>query len=160
MPSVGKATVRHDAPGLSLAGEAQPAGGAAEGAEAESVILGIRFVDFDSEIWRPSASEGRLTVAEPGIVLSRTAAEDLGVSVGDSVVVSHTVRTGPGAFVGGTSTLEVLALHPHPLRSIAYIHTGHAGLWGFEGLANDVTGVPALGGTVGDTRRALFGSAG
>ena len=98
------------------------------------MILGIRFVDFDSEIWRPSASEGRLTVAEPGIVLSRTAAEDLGVSVGDSVVVSHTVHTGPGAFVGGTSTLEVLALHPHPLRSIAYIHTGHAEPVGFRGL--------------------------
>ena len=147
-------------PGLSLAAEAQPVGAAPEGAEDDAVFLSIRFVDFDSEIWRPSASQGRLSVAEPGIVLSLTAAEDLGLAVGDSVVVSHTVRTGPGAFAGGTSTLEVLALHPHPLRSIAYIHLGHAGMWGFEGLANDVTGVPALGGTVGDARRALFGADG
>ena len=138
----------------------QPVGAAPEGAEDDAVFLSIRFVDFDSEIWRPSASQGRLSVAEPGIVLSLTAAEDLGLAVGDSVVVSHTVPTGPGAFAGGTSTLEVLALHPHPLRSIAYIHLGHAGMWGFEDLANDVTGVPALGGTVGDARRALFGADG
>lgn len=146
--------------GLSLPGEVQSVGAAPESAEDEAVLLGIRFVNFDSETWRPSASEGQLSVAEPGIVLSTTAAEDLDVAVGDSVAVSHSARTGPGAFVASTSTLEVLALHPHPLRSIAYMHIEHAGLWGFEGLANDVTGVPTVGGTVSDARRALFGAEG
>ena len=44
------------------------------------------------------------------LILSLTAAEDLGLAVGDSVVVSHTVRTGPGAFAGATSTGLGLAL--------------------------------------------------
>ena len=130
------------------------------GLDQDAVDLNIQFIDFQSGFWAPTASEGNLSTGNPGIVLARKAAADLGVRVGDQIRLTHPIRTGPGAFGIGATTIPVLAIHPHPLRIDAYIDIRHAGIAGLEGLANEVTGAPAQGSTLNDVKRALFGTPG
>ncbi len=119
--------------------------------------LVVRFVDFGSAVWTPTASQGSLSAGAPGIVLADKAAQDLGVEVGDEVMLTHPVLV-DGAFSYGTRTLPVTAIHPHPLRLNAYMDLSQASAWGLEGLANIVTGVPADGSSLNEVKRSLFGS--
>ena len=119
--------------------------------------LAIRFVDFGSTVWTPTASEGALSQGSPGIVLADKAARDFGVGVGDDVIVTHPALV-DGAFTYSTRTLPVAAIQPHPLRLNAYMDLSQASTWGFGGLANIVTGVPTDGSSLNDVKRALFGS--
>ncbi len=121
------------------------------------IDLAIRFVDFGSTVWTPTASQGALSQGSPGIVLADKAARDFGVGVGDDVIVTHPALV-DGAFTYSTSTLPVAAIHPHPLRLNAYMDLSQASTWGFGGLANIVTGVPTDGSSLNDVKRALFGS--
>ncbi len=121
------------------------------------IDLAIRFVDFGSTVWTPTASEGALSQGSPGIVLADKAARDFGVGVGDEVTVTHPALI-DGAFTYSTRTLPVAAIHPHPLRLNAYMDLSQASTWGFGGLANIVTGVPTDGSSLNDVKRALFGS--
>ena len=125
--------------------------------DATRLDLVVRFVDFGSPVWTPTATEGTLSRGAPGIVLADKAARDFGVGVGDEVVVTHPALV-DGAFTFGTSTLSVTAIHPHPLRLNAYLDLSQASTWGFGGLANVVTGVPANGTSLNDVKRSLFGS--
>ena len=122
--------------------------------------LNIQFVDFESEFWRPTATEGELAVDRPGIVLARKAAADLGVGEGDEIKLTHPMRTGPGAFTIVASSLTVLAVHPHPLRFNAYVDIRQVGIAGLDGLANTVTGAPARGEHLTDVKRVLFAAPG
>ena len=121
------------------------------------IDLAIRFVDFGSNVWTPTASQGALSQGSPGIVLADKAARDFGVGVGDDVIVTHPALV-DGAFTYSTRTLPVAAIHPHPLRLNAYMDLSQASTWGFGGLANIVTGVPTDGSSLNDVKRALFGS--
>lgn len=119
--------------------------------------LAVRFIDFGSTVWTPTALHGSLSPGMPGIVLADKAARDLGVGVGDVVVMTHPALV-DGAFTYSTSTLPVAAIHPHPLRLNAYMDLSLASDWSFGGLANIVTGVPADGSSLNDVKRSLFGS--
>ena len=125
--------------------------------EATRLDLVVRFVDFGSSVWTPTASQGSLSRGAPGIVLADKAARDFGVGVGDEVIVTHPALV-DGAFTYSTRTLPVTAIHPHPLRLNAYMDLSQASTWGFGGLANIVTGVPAGDSSLNDVKRSLFGS--
>ena len=126
----------------------------------DAVELSVQFIDFQSDFWTPSVVEGQLSSDEPGVVLARKAASDLGVGVGDEIGLIHPIRTGPGAFAAKASTLPVVAIHPHPLRFYAYMDVRHAGLAGLEGAVNTITGTPAGQSDLFDVKRALFGDPG
>ncbi|WP_419945943.1 ABC transporter permease [Candidatus Poriferisodalis sp.] len=125
--------------------------------EAVQLDLAVRFVDFGSAVWTPTATQGSLSRGAPGIVLADKAARDLGVGIGDDVVVTHPAVV-DGAFTHSTRILPVDAIHPHPLRLNAYMDLSQTSTWGFGGLANIVTGVPADGSSLNDVKRSLFGS--
>ena len=91
-----------------------------------------------------------------GLILAETAAEDLGVAVGETVVLTHPVRTGPDTFAFAQSNIVVEALHENPLRFTAYMDDAALGLMGAEGVANVVYVNPADGFTAGDVQRELF----
>ena len=93
-----------------------------------------------------------------GIVLTEGAAEDLGLRVGDTVTLSHPVRTGPTRFRTATSRVEIVALHPNPLRGLAYMASGQAGRFGLAGAANAVELRPR--GSQEALTRDLFGRQG
>ncbi len=125
-------------------------------ADEDALVVQIQFLDFESDIWTPTAHEGELTSVVPGIVLARKAASDIGVSVGDELVLTHPKTTEQGTFSVGTTDLRVLAIHGYPLRAFAYIDVRHADLIGLAGFANGVTGAPAQGYSLIDTKRELF----
>ncbi|WP_420625734.1 ABC transporter permease [Candidatus Poriferisodalis sp.] len=125
--------------------------------ELSQLDLVVRFVDFGSDVWTPTASEGELLSGTPGIVLANKAARDFGVAIGDSVIVTHPELV-DGVFTYRTRSLPVTAIHPHPLRINAYMDLSQASAWGFGDLANVVTGVPSEGSNLNDVKRALFGT--
>ncbi|WP_419921020.1 ABC transporter permease [Candidatus Poriferisodalis sp.] len=125
--------------------------------ELTQLDLAVRFVDFGSDVWTPTASQGELSRGQPGIVLADKAARDFGVGVGDHVVVTHP-EFANGEFSFSTDSVPVTAIHPHPLRINAYMDLSGASDWGLGGLANVVTGVPADGSSLNDVKRALFGT--
>ena len=105
-----------------------------------------------------SGGRGSPTATSPrgagGIVLAAQAAEDLGLHVGDTVTLAHPVRTGPTRFRTATSAVEIVALHANPLRGLAYMASGQAGLFGLAGAANTVELRPR--GSPEALTRALF----
>ncbi len=143
-------------------------GGALRVAEPELVLGGgvssdgktqdllLQLVDFQSNIWRPTAVEGELAVDRPGLVLARMAADELGVDTGDTVTLTHPVRTGVNSFSFETRDIEVIAIHPHPLRFFAYLDIRQATWLGLDGFANVISGAPAAGKSLDSVKRALF----
>ena len=145
-------------PGITLAADLYGRGEGGPGSE--RLRVNLQFIDFENGDWRPTASEGALTTGVPGIVLARKAASDLGVGVGDSVTLTHPLRTDSGSFTLTSTSMPVLAIHPHPLRIYAYMDIRQAGLAGLDGSANVVTGAPASGASLNDVKRAMFGAPG
>lgn len=120
----------------------------------EEIDLRLELLDMDDALWRPSVTSG--SIPDPaGIVLSEEAAGDLGVHVGDRVVVEHPVLTREAVFDVASSRVEVVGLHPNPLRATAYMDASQASLMGLEGMANFVQADPASGQDA--VRRELFG---
>lgn len=143
---------------------ADPAVGAAEpriavpaqvSANGASFDVALQLLDYGSDMWHPSVSEGRPDRA--GILLAEKAAEDLGVQPGDSVLVRHPRRTGPTTFETVKTRVRVAGLHPDPFRTAAYMDMSQARLLALEGLTNRVEVVPAPGRSLDGVKRALFG---
>ena len=149
------AVVRID-PGLRL-----PATALADDPD-ENLDLLIEFVDLDGAVWTPTVEEGAATIGDdsPGILLARKAADDLGVQVGDTVVLRHPIRTDAGGFSIAETTLDVSGIHANPIRTFAYLDIADAQEFGLEGLVNVVQAYPADDATRSDVQRAVFGLAG
>jgi putative ABC transport system permease protein len=117
----------------------------------------VDLVDFRSDIWRPTI-ERRHRAPGPGIVLSETAAHDLGVTPGDRIELRHPRRTGPLSYEFVTSPVTVEGLNPLPLRAAAFMDRGDAGLMDLEGITNAVVVDPAPGVSASRIQRELFGA--
>ena len=88
-------------------------------------------------------------------MLARKAADDLGVTVGDTVTVEHPARQGDGFAVVQTP-MRVAAIHPSPFRFNAYIDRSQLDAFGVPGAANAAYLLPAAGHTPDDVQRELF----
>ena len=118
----------------------------------------IEFVPADSTIWTPvllagSWGDGR---EQPGIVISRKAADDLGVSVGGTLTVEHPFREGPYAFRTVSTTLAVTGIHDNPVRGLSYLALEEAGFTGLDDLTNALVVTPGQDVTLSEIRRELF----
>jgi putative ABC transport system permease protein len=147
-PSVGAAE-----PELMVGGTLAP------GTDDEIEVL-LSAIDFDSELWRPTAVEGALRTDEPGLVIAEKAANDLGLDVGDTVTLRHPRRQGLTGYTFVETELPVLAIHPNPYRFVAFIDRRWTDLMQAGGITNVVQVVPAPGSSVQDVQRELFGSPG
>lgn len=126
----------------------------------EKIDLSLALQAAGSRIWRPTLEEGSFRPGEEGIVIARKAARDLGVEVGDTVLLRHPVRRGPARFDIVETRVPVAGVHPNPLRVLAYMDSGQAGLLGLEGQANTLTVTPAPGVSQAAVQRSLFGRPG
>ena len=124
----------------------------------EPIEASLELLDPESDVWRPRITAGAFERSASGIVLTEGAAEDLGLRVGDTVTLSHPVRTGPTRFRTATSRVEIVALHPNPLRGLAYMASGQARRFGLAGAANTVELRPR--GSQEALTRDLFGRQG
>jgi putative ABC transport system permease protein len=116
----------------------------------------VEILDPKSELWRPKIVAGSFTRGSNGIVLAREAASDLGVTVGDAVVLRHPRRVGTTAFRTVETRLPVVGLHPNPSRPLAFLDESSASLLALAGTANGLTVVPKPGRSVVDVERDLF----
>jgi putative ABC transport system permease protein len=132
--------------------------GASITAGGETVEVFAQLLDLHDAIWTPSVEPGG-SLSDPGIVLARKAADDLGVVEGDTVVVRHPSLAG-GAPEMVDTRLPVAGIHPSPMRFLAYLDAGQAPALGLAGLANAITVDPAPGSGVDDVQRALFSQPG
>lgn len=128
-----------------------------------TIRAGTRIVDTTLEliypsnrVWRPRITAGTFSDHTNGIVLSERAAEDLDVAVGDTITLEHPRRTSATAFRNASTQLRVAALHPNPIRSLAYMDSRRAGLFGLVGTTNTLEVRPAVGTQPSAVARALF----
>jgi putative ABC transport system permease protein len=117
----------------------------------------IRFVDFEGAIYRPDVTGGQ-TPLEGEVLLAATAANDLGVGIGDTVTVRHPVRRGPASFTFVETEFEMAGVHDHPFRIYAYLPSAEAEAMGLAGLTNAIDLIPEMGVEVGELQQALFAS--
>lgn len=110
----------------------------------------VEFIDWEDGLFQPVIDEGSAPGAEPAVVISPKAAEDLEVGVGDTVTMRLPRRTGPFSFALETMDLPVSGIHSHPFRAVTYMAVEDATLLGLEGLANVASVVGADGVEVGD----------
>lgn len=123
----------------------------------DEVDLIIDLLDFRTARWTPTLTQGDVDqVLGGGIVLSRKAADDLGLSIGDMVTLNHPQREGL-SYRMVDSTVTVAAVHPSPMRFSAYFDLGQAELFGLTGLTNLVQVTAADGVTDAELQRAVFG---
>ncbi len=99
----------------------------------------------------------RAAMTRPDILLARKAADDLGVQVGDTVVLRHPIRTDAGGFSIAETPLEVGGIHANPIRTFAFLDIADAQEFGLAGLVNVVQAYPADDATRSDVQRAVFG---
>ena len=126
----------------------------------ESFDVSLTLFEAGSGLWRPEVTEGALRPGSAGILISEKAAADLGVGVGETVVLRHPRRAGRAAFAMQDTRVRVAGLHPDPFRTAAYMDAGRASLLGLEGQANELTVMPAPGYSAEEVERALFGRPG
>lgn len=126
--------------------------------DASVVTLLVRFVDFADGVWVPTIVDGAdASGSTGGIVLSHKAAKDLGVSVGDDVMLRHPDLSGALGVTMSTTSVTVSGLHPDPIRAYAYADVSDSGLFGADGLRNMVMLIPADEAAAAAIPRAVFG---
>jgi putative ABC transport system permease protein len=131
-------------------------GGTLSTPQHDDLEVQLEAIDLDSELWAPTFEEGGLGGDRSGLVLARKAADDLGVTVGDTVTLKHPARRGDGLAVVQTP-MRVAAIHPSPFRFNAYIDRTELAAFGMAGAANAVYLLPDAGATPDDVEQSLFG---
>ena len=131
-------------------------GSIASDQDAEGFDVLIRFMEFDSDIWTPTAIEGALDSQTRGVVLAEKAASDLGVTVGDEITLTHPVSEGFASFSLRETRLPVLAIHPFYLRTYIYMDMRHTDILNVTGLTNRITVIPSEGNTLTHVKQDLF----
>ena len=140
---------------LAVPGAARTTAGLTVGVTARSggdrLALQLTFVE-PGALWRPTIAEGS---SRGGIVLSRKAADDLGVAVGGTVVVRHPARRA-GGFSLVDTPIRVTGLHANPQRPYAFADAGQAPAFGLGDEVNTVTATPGGGTSTAQLERALL----
>ena len=143
-PEVGMAEA-----GLQLGGELRRDG--------KSLKVSLELINLNSELWRPTVIEGAYPAeGEPGILLSRSAADELNVGAGDTVTLWHPRREGLFSVRMVESEVSVSGIHPNPLGFLTYMDLSQASLMGMEGVTNYLQIEPAPGATQDEVQFALF----
>ena len=135
-------------------------GSIASAQDAEGFDVLIRFMDFDSDIWTPTAIDGALDSQTRGVVIAEKAASDLGVAVGDEIILTHPVSEGLASFSLRETRLPILAIHPFYLRTYVYMDVSHMDILNVTGFTNRITVIPSEDNTLTHVKQDLFQIAG
>ena len=122
----------------------------------KSIDTALELHDMAHAIWVPELVAGQINSPEPGIIISQKAAEDLGVSVGDTITLEHPRREGALSFRLVKTDLPVIGIHNNPLRPLSYMDLSAASLMGLDGVTNLMIFEPAPGRQVDDIKAALL----
>ncbi len=120
----------------------------------------LEMVNMESTLWRPSVIRGSYPGERPGLLISESAARDLGVQPGNTITMRHPQRTGLLSYDWVESEVEVSGIHPLPLRFQTYMDIQQADMMGIAGLANAIQIIPAAGVTQDTVKQVLFNQQG
>ncbi len=142
----------------SMVGAVEPAVavGATLSSGEKTLELQLQAIDLASPIWHPTVNSPVDPGDLPGIVLADKAVKDLGVKPGDVVTVTHPFRTGESVVGLRQTPMRVSGVHPNPMRFMAFTELSNAGMFGLEGMTNELQVVPAAGFSVGNLKQAMF----
>lgn len=125
--------------------------------DGEEINLQLQVLALDSPVWAPRMTNGAVQREREGIYLSQLAARNLDVGVGGTITLRHPrLDVATGAFTLVETEVEVLGLHEHPFRFVAYMDSNQAGLFNLAGATNLLEVVPVAGASRDDMKRALF----
>lgn len=147
-------TALMDIPDVSLSTAALRVPGNATHGDRSFPIL-LEALDMANPLWAPTIVQGQAVTDRPGIVISRTAAEGLGVGIGDTIMVEHPRATLAGYDMVQTP-LPVIGLHADSWRTFMYIDRRYTGLMNLPDHANLLYVDPAPGTGPQAIKRALF----
>ncbi len=116
----------------------------------------VDLLPLDDAVWRPGLVAGSYDHDRPGVLIAQKAANDLGVGVGDDVVLRHPVREGTG-YRWEESALPVLGVHRDVYRGLVFMDLADASLMNLDGIVNAAQVAPVEGATHEDLQRSLFG---
>jgi putative ABC transport system permease protein len=149
-----------DAPGIGRidAGLRLPATALASEPDGNLDLL-IEFVDLGGAKWTPTIEDDTLAAdtSNPGSLLARKAADDLGAQVGDTITLRHPIRTEAAGFAIAETPLVVAGIHANPIRTFAFLDISDAAQFGLRGQVNVVQAYPADDITRSEVQRAVFG---
>lgn len=123
----------------------------------EEIDLLAELLDLDAAAWSPTIERSGPSGTDRGLVLADKAAADLGVGLGDTIVLRHPSRRADGGFALTESAFEVSAIHANPIRDLAYLDVGLADRFGLAGTTNLLDAYPAAGFDRSDVQREVFG---
>jgi putative ABC transport system permease protein len=127
-----------------------------QGVELEAIL---ELYEMKTAIWVPKLLKGELVAIEddlPGIILSEKAAQDLGVSIGDTITLEHLRREGQREYQMVETEVRIIGIHDNPMRALAYMDSRYADLMNLVGITNMLVVEPAPGITAEDVKQALF----
>ena len=121
------------------------------GRQGHTVDLLVEVLDTAAP-WTPTITSGAVG---GGIVLASKAADDLHVTVGDTVDVTHP-QAGPEGLRTAHTLMTIAGIHPNPMRAFAYLDPATATAFGLSGSTNYLTVTPAPGVSAAQVQRALL----
>ncbi|MFW9854801.1 MAG: FtsX-like permease family protein [Candidatus Thorarchaeota archaeon] len=124
----------------------------------DSFPLTLYFFDLENEIWVPELVEGNQTrkPSVPGIILSRKTAGDLGVSIGDRIILEHLYRESAFQYSTINSTVEVIGIYGSQVRFWAFMDISNTNMLNTTGLINAMMLVPKSGISIESVQADLF----
>ncbi|MBN2305254.1 MAG: FtsX-like permease family protein [Anaerolineae bacterium] len=119
----------------------------------------VEVLDLDNTLWTPTITEGQRPTGSgnpPGVLLAEGAALDLGLNVGDTLLLEHPRREGLFEFQIVQTEVVIAGLHADPWRMFVYLDHDQAGLMGLANMANLLHVSPAAGVSLNESKKALF----
>ncbi len=115
----------------------------------------VQMMDLENDLWTPTLVRGGVTSDSPGVLINEKAARDLGVDVGDSLVLNHPYRESEHAWRIAQTQVQVVGIHRDILRVTVYMDIKHAPIMNLDELVNSVQVGPGAGVDVKELQRAL-----
>ncbi len=120
----------------------------------------LEALDLQNPVWSPTIAAGSASSVGPlpGVLLSKSAARDLNITVGDTVTLEHPRREGPSEYRMVRTDVQVTGLHGDPWRTFVYMDRSQAGMLGLDGTTNLIHVLPDRNVTPLAAKNALFQS--
>jgi len=125
--------------------------------EHESYTIILRCFNFSNQIWTPKT----IREAEPfnlssGIIISREAARDLKVDIGDKITLEHPYRESALQYSKTNTTFQVIGIQNSKIRFWAFSDISNDQIFNITGLVNAVMILPKQGITEATIQKNFF----
>ena len=120
----------------------------------DDIDLLLEFIDLDQAAWTPTIEESDGTAS--GLILAAKAARDAGVEPGETITLRYPQRLPDGGFTIAVGEFQVAAIHPNPIRTLAYADLDGAEAFGLAGFVNVANAYPVTAATATDIQQAVF----